>query len=167
MNTFGTGLTFVTTLLAGALFGSSLILQSDTPLPLGLESAVERELDLAGLWQHPQVDVYVRIHGACRVSSLPPGDIHSPLGWVDKVDGEMLSIIHVDCLRIGQALWRIVADPRSAGTREIMARAIARVIRHEFRHLTLNTAEHERQGDYKASLRAEELAAPFMAVPLR
>ncbi len=142
-------------------FANQLIFHSDPPLPASLQKAIEREISLAGMRGQDQADLYIEIHGACRVSnqSLPGAD--RPLGWVDRVDGDMLSIIHVDCARIGQALWRIVADPQSPETRELMARAMVRVIRHERRHLILRTVNHEKTGDFKPSLRAEELIAPF------
>jgi hypothetical protein len=151
-------------IVATPLFSNSLVLQSDRPLPTQLAKSVERETSLAGLSEHGQPDIYVKIHGDCHVSNFSNVDTARPLGWVERVDGEMLSIIHVDCARIGQALWRIAPNPRSSATQEMLARAIARVIRHELRHITLKTIDHEKNGDYKASLRAEELAAPFQRV---
>jgi hypothetical protein len=155
----------LTSAFASILLGNSIILQSDTPLPVGLDQAVRAELSSAGLWQSGQGYIYVKIHGPCHITNLKSTDVNHPMGWVDRVDGEMLSIIHVDCSRIGEALCRIVVNPQSNQTRQLMARAIARVIRHEWHHLTLNTANHEKEGDYKASLRAEELAAPFQTSP--
>jgi hypothetical protein len=153
-------------IVATPLFSNSLVVQSDRPLPTQLVKSVERETSLAGLSEQRQPDIYVKIHGECRVSNARSADTARPLGWVETVDGEMLSIIHVDCARIGQALWRVAPDPESPVTRELMARAIVRVIRHELRHIMLNTEAHEKSGDYKASLRAEDLVAPFQDASL-
>ena len=157
----------MTMLLTPTVRGYSLVLEGDRPLPTQLAKALARETALAGLSEPGQPDIYVNIHGECRVSNLPGANIAHPLGWVERVDGKMLSIIHVDCGRIGQALWRIAPNPRFPATQELLARAMVRVIRHELRHIVLNTIDHERDGDYKASLRAEELVAPFQPASFR
>jgi hypothetical protein len=149
------------TLLITAWNGVALTLQSEHPLPPGLETAVARELASSALGADSQSTLVVRIHGNCRVDRMPRrANSDGPLGWVDIVDGEMLSIIHLDCTRIGEALARLVDNPNSVQTEELYARAMARVIRHELRHVQLNTTRHEKRGENKAALLAEELVAP-------
>jgi hypothetical protein len=159
MNAFG--LATIVAIVGGILNGDSLILQSETPLPPGLAAAVKREMALSETWEQRESPLLVVIHGVCHIP-MPwqEGHIERPLGWVNKVDGQILSIIHIDCSRIGLALRRIVIDPTSTDTLEMYARAIARVIRHERRHVLLNTSTHEKAGENKSSLRADELAAP-------
>jgi hypothetical protein len=159
-----TRLATLAAVFVSALQSASLILQSERPLPAGLDAAVEREFVATEAWESATSDVVVRIHGICRVPTPQrQKDSERPLGWVDIVDGQMLSIIHVDCTRIGEALERLVVNPHSIETREMYARAIARVIRHELRHVLLDSSDHEKRGENKAALRAEELAAPSSA----
>jgi len=161
MKAFEIRLATIAVIFASALHGDSPILQSDTPMPAELTVAVQQELASTGAWGELQSGFVVRIHGVCRVSvRARQGGFELPLGWVDRVDGQMLAIIHVDCSRIGQALARIAIDPGSVETRQMYARAIARVVRHELRHVLLNTANHEKRGEDKAALTAEELVAP-------
>jgi hypothetical protein len=143
------------------LLGNQLILQSRSPLPESLQTAIEEEVSQAGLIGQGRANIFVQFHGSCRIPNQPLDDVERPLGWVDRVDGQMLSIVHVDCARIGQALRRVVTDPQSAKSQDLLARAIARVIRHELHHLVLQTSDHDRTGDFKSALRAEELIAPF------
>jgi hypothetical protein len=165
MNAFG-----LATIVAvvGILNGDSLILQSEMPLPPGLAAGVEREMALSQTWEQTQPPLFVVIHGVCHIP-MPwqEGQIERPLGWVNKVDGQILSIIHIDCSRIGLALRRVVIDPASTETLDMYARAIARVIRHERRHVLLNASTHEKAGENKSSLRADELAAPDFRSALR
>jgi hypothetical protein len=147
-------------LAASLLPGQSPIIQSDSPLPPQLRQQLEREMAAAGLSASKQPDLFIKIHGVCRISMKSTSN-ERPLGWVERVDGQMLSIVHIDCQRISQALSRVVVNPQSAESINSLARAIARVARHEAWHLRMNNGYHERQGDYKAALRAEDLIAPF------
>jgi hypothetical protein len=151
----------------------TFVIQSEAPVRPGLQHAMERELAprprlvmaaAVGPTDSFQELVVVKFHGNCelplRPRPVPPiAASAQPLGWVQRIDGQFLSIIHIDCQRIAEALARIVPQ-HSPDADEIFARAIARVVRHEMRHLSLNTDGHERTGENKASLRGAVLAAP-------
>lgn len=148
----------------------TFVVQSDSPVRPGLQHAMERELGrqphlvmaaAVGPTDSFQELIVVKFHGSCELPSRrqPVAPSSPSLGWVERIDGQFLSIIHIDCQRIAEVLARIVPE-HSPDVDEIFARAIARVVRHEMRHLLLNTSSHERSGENKASLRAEELAAP-------
>jgi hypothetical protein len=77
-----------------------------------------------------------------------------PLGWVRKVDGTVLHFVFVNCDRVAEAVSRL--DIGEVSDQEYAA-ALAKVIRHELRHILLNTDSHECKGDYKASLSARDL----------
>ena len=153
-----------------------IMMQSDAPLQAALQNGIMRELAQSGVFgertvvwvdarqavpgrEYPGL-VMVKFHGACRLPdpSKRAKDFTGTLGWVEKVDGQILSIIHVDCPRIGEALASSL-DPTCAN--EVYARAIARVIRHEWHHVQLNSSAHEKTGENKRALRVEELAEPL------
>jgi hypothetical protein len=156
----------------------TFVVQNEAPVRPGLQHAMEREIvrwtgfegrsprlvmaAAVGPTDSFQDLIVVKFHGSCKLpvktrpSSAPSPQ---PFGWVERVDGQFLSIIHIDCQCIAEALARVVPG-HSPDADEIFARAITRVIRHEMRHLLLNTSCHESSGENKASLRAEELAAP-------
>jgi hypothetical protein len=77
-----------------------------------------------------------------------------PLGWVREVDGIFLPFVFVDCDRVAEVASRVGAGVVSE---QEYAAALAKVIRHELRHILLNTATHEREGEHKASLSAGDL----------
>ena len=169
--------------MVALLLAITLLEQSETPLPAALETAVAQEIDQSSggrlSWTNTPGEfpdlVLVRVHGACRIPARPDPSACGPLGWVDRVDGKFLSVIHVDCSRIGEELARIVTpphcivsgDPRCRAANEMYSRAIARVVRHELHHIRLNTGKHEKTGENKPALRPEALVEQaFSPVPL-
>jgi hypothetical protein len=85
----------------------------------------------------------------------------APLGWVRKVDGSVLHFIFVDCDRVAEAVSRL--DIGAVSEQEYAA-ALAKVVRHDLRHILLNTASHECRGEYKASISAQDLIRKDRAV---
>jgi hypothetical protein len=60
----------------------------------------------------------------------------------------------VNCDRVAEAVSRLGIGVVSE---QEYAAALAKVIRHELRHILLNTVSHECRGEYKASLSAQDL----------
>jgi len=102
--------------------------------------------------------IAVYLHGDCRLEPLPRRTAYSvPLGWVRRENGRIAPFIHVDCSSIGQ-----VIGPRAQGLNEgrrnrMMARAVARVMVHEWIHVARQSAGHGREGITKAQFGPEDL----------
>jgi hypothetical protein len=154
----------------------TLLVESEIPVPVGLQIQVERSLAESSLPGGERIDwslatksdterefqdlVILTVHGVCRLPSHSQSEVSAQaLGWVERVDGQILAAIHIDCPRIGEAVSRAIA-PGSFEAQAAYARAISRVIRHELNHVLLNTALHDVAGDNKRALTAAELAAP-------
>jgi hypothetical protein len=167
--------------LAQAVDGTVVVtIEYGTPPPQSFEAALRVRLDqstVAGgrrlrivsaleaeAGQPRERVILVKIRGECRVSARSVSIWRpDPLAWVDRVDGQILSFIHVDCTRLSEALSRIVPgagaylrEPEIMGETR-MTRAVALVIRHELRHILLQSSAHDTRGEYKAALRPEEL----------
>jgi len=155
----------------------TLLVESEVPLPIELQIQVERSLvesNLPGgeriVWRLASKSdaerefqdlVILTFHGACRLPSHSQLEVSAQaLGWVERVDGQILAIIHIDCPRIGEAVSRAIGAPRAFEAQEAYAHAISRVIRHELNHVLLNSASHDVAGDNKRALTAAELSAP-------
>jgi hypothetical protein len=139
-------------------FAAALRVRLEQSTPVGGGSLRLASVGEVQAGQLRQRLIIVKILGECRVLSGPPAIWRpDPLGWVERVDGRILSFVFVDCTRVSEALRRI-GHSGDRGTRETgMAGAVALVIRHEMRHILLQTTDHETRGEYKAALRAEEL----------
>jgi hypothetical protein len=79
------------------------------------------------------------------------------LGWVSKVDGQIVPIIHVECTEIGAEISgqteRMDHDRRTAA----MSEAVARVILHEWVHVATQSAAHGAEGVTKPIFKADDL----------
>ncbi|MGB0050905.1 MAG: hypothetical protein WBQ02_01630, partial [Terracidiphilus sp.] len=108
--------------------------------------------DLAG----PVITVY--LVGDCYPSVLQmPFPRGARLGWVSRVDGFIIPIIHVDCSQIRQEIamqtqW-MNCDERTAA----MSQAIARVTLHEWVHVAAQRAAHGSSGVTKARFGVDDL----------
>jgi hypothetical protein len=117
--------------------------------------------------------VVVYLLGNCDLEPLPRRTAYSVrLGWVIREDGhrengpaggktvEQGSIdpyIHVDCTHIGQVLGPQARGLDREARDRMMAGAMARVLVHEWIHITRQTAEHGRNGITKASFGVPDL----------
>jgi hypothetical protein len=99
----------------------------------------------------------VRVVGACTVSNTQSAGHPAPLGWVNIVDGAYLSYAYADCARLGECVRRTMPVLHRENTDVLLATALSHVIRHELRHISLQTATHQRQGEFKAALSSAEL----------
>jgi hypothetical protein len=109
-----------------------------------------------GLSVDSSITVY--LHGDCRLAPLQRRTAFGvPLGWVLRVDGRVEPFAHVDCTRIGQVLGpqaRLLSDQRRV---DVMARAMARVILHEWIHIATQNRKHTETGIAKAEFGVADL----------
>jgi hypothetical protein len=102
--------------------------------------------------------VVVYLHGDCQLQPLPKRTAYSvPLGWVRIEQGQIEPFIHVDCTRIGQVIGVQAQGLDEDARNRMMARAVSRVIVHEWVHVARQSAEHGRNGITKAHFGVEDL----------
>jgi hypothetical protein len=111
----------------------------------------------------PGVSSFIVVHleGRCDQPRqawrpLPDG---APLGWVYKTQGQIQPFIFVDCARIAQLLDPITLGMSNNLRVEAMDTAVARVLLHEWIHISLQTAEHTEHGIRQPRLSARDLTA--------
>jgi hypothetical protein len=117
----------------------------------------------AGLVVDNSISVY--LHGDCAASPIPSanlfGHAHPPdaLGWVLINNGSIEHFIHVECTHIGQVLGLRAIHVNSYQRDQLMAVAIARVILHEWIHISTQSPHHARSGITKAQFSIADLVA--------
>jgi hypothetical protein len=102
--------------------------------------------------------VSVNLVGRCNPPS--PGDhvsSNGPLGWVVKVSGNIQPFIYIDCDRINQVLRPAYAGAPKPQRRQLLSRAIARVLLHEWNHISTQTSTHGRRGLAQSALTMNDL----------
>ena len=125
------------------------------PLPALFEPM--RASSLASGGEYADI-IEVRLIGRCDVAEqayrpLAPG----PLGWVVRVSGEIQPFIYVDCVRLAQYLGPATLGMNEGQRRTAMARAISRVVIHEWIHIDSQSSRHESRGIRQAELNSREL----------
>jgi hypothetical protein len=103
----------------------------------------------------------ILLHGDCRMAA--PGTSQNPspgpLGWVLMVNDQIQPFVHVDCDRVQQMLHRELRDKTTAERRHILARAVARIVVHEMKHIVTQSSLHGRSGLQKAQVSSSDLLA--------
>jgi hypothetical protein len=106
--------------------------------------------------------ITIYLHGDCVVLPLFPlgrPSSSGALGWVRLNHGHIEHFVHVECTRLAQTLasqtYRLDRDQRD----RLMARAIARVILHEWIHIATQNPGHARDGLAKATFSPRDLIA--------
>jgi hypothetical protein len=84
---------------------------------------------------------------------LAPG----ALGWVYKSEGRIQPSVWVDCTRIAQLLDPLTLGMSDGGRVDAMDTAIARVLLHEWIHISLQTADHMARGIRQPRFSASDL----------
>jgi hypothetical protein len=108
--------------------------------------------------------ITIYLHGDCV--GLPPRSFSlgqpsglGALGWVRLNHGHIEHFIHVECTRLAQTLatqtYGLDRDQRD----RLMARAISRVILHEWIHIATQNPGHARDGLAKAVFGPQDLTA--------
>lgn len=102
--------------------------------------------------------IVVFLHGDCILRPLEKRTAYAvPLGWVAVKQGQIEPFIHVDCTRIGQVIGANARGLNEEERNRMMARAVARVIVHEWIHVARQSREHGRSGITKAQFGDEDL----------
>jgi hypothetical protein len=112
--------------------------------------------------------ITIYLHGDCvLLPSFPLGRPSSSgaLGWVRLNHGHIEHFVHVECTRLAQTLasqtYGLDRDQRD----RLMARAIARVILHEWIHIATQNPGHARDGLAKATFSPRDLIANTVNPP--
>jgi hypothetical protein len=84
----------------------------------------------------------------------------SRLGWVVRVDGEMLSTIHVDCTEVGAHVSSALVWAQQGFSKTMMGRALARVLVHELLHYLTGSVEHSGSRLFREQVDAQTLVDP-------
>jgi hypothetical protein len=106
---------------------------------------------------HVPQPISVYLHGNCNLTSLPQSRPSGALGWVRSVYGQIEPFIHVDCSKIAQELGPLALGMDRVRRDVIMGEAIARVIAHEWIHISTQNAGHAKEGVTKSSFGAPDL----------
>jgi hypothetical protein len=106
--------------------------------------------------------ITIYLHGDCVV--LPSFSFGRPsseaaLGWVRLNHGHIEHFIHVECTRLAQTLASQTHGLDRDQRDRLMARAIARVILHEWIHIATQNPGHARDGLAKAAFGPRDLIA--------
>jgi hypothetical protein len=102
--------------------------------------------------------VVARFHGACTLDGMKPLEEKAgPFGWAHVTDGQVLPFIEIQCDRIRQSAFSAMWGEDYRKRDELMGRAVARVLAHEFEHVLRNKCEHASHGIFKESLSGRSL----------
>jgi hypothetical protein len=98
--------------------------------------------------------VFVRFQGDCRAVSLPPRQAvaGAALASVNRVDGQMLPLVTVDCERIAGYIFPAMDGAERSHGDVAFGRALARVLAHELYHYLTGTAKHTQSALFRASI---------------
>ena len=106
--------------------------------------------------------ITIYLHGDCvALRSFPLGQASSSgaLGWVRLNHGHIEHFIHVECTRLAQTLASQTYGLDRDQQDRLMARAIGRVILHEWIHIATQNPGHARDGLAKAVFGPRDLIA--------
>src|SRR3984885_11117202 len=112
--------------------------------------------------------ITIYLHGDCVV--LPSFSLGRPsssgaLGWVRLNHGHIEHFIHVECTRLARTLVSQTHGLDCDQQDRLMARAIARVILHEWIHIATQNPGHARDGLAKATFSPRDLIANTINPP--
>jgi hypothetical protein len=113
--------------------------------------------------------IVVYLLGDCRI--VPRSTFYSEsgrqvsgaLGWVQEVHGRVEPFVHVDCAKLAAMLASRSLGSSPAQRNQVMAKAIARVIIHEWIHIATQNPGHARHGIGQAQFSVNDLIAPICA----
>lgn len=150
-----------TALVAALEKGAADEAAGDSTLATPVEIVRGDRMD-AGMEVGQAISVY--LHGNC---SLVPATRTNPmgaLGWVRRVRGRIEPFIHVDCTKIAEELGPVALGMNRRRLDEVMSEAVARVIVHEWVHVSTQNPGHARDGVAKSSFDVFDLLAEDEAV---
>ncbi len=164
----------------------ALILDATVPLPSEAAAALHREVEsifretgYSFHWVNRSelkaedsfADlVVIRLKSACRSDlevRLAPAGSHAPLGWAHSSEGEILPFIEVDCARLGRMLRASSRGESEVAQRQMMGRALGRVLSHELYHVLTGSSHHAHSGIAQAALTPTHLTRSALAFTAR
>jgi hypothetical protein len=106
--------------------------------------------------------IAVYLQGDCTL--VPPPlysghEFEGALGWVKRVNGRIEPYVHVDCRLLVQMLGRLGMHLSRDRRNAVMGEAMARVIVHEWIHISTQSAAHADQGISQAQFTMADLLA--------
>ena len=111
--------------------------------------------------------ISVSVIGDCTLLPGPKRMVSGALGWVKKVDGEIQPFIKVNCERIVEMLQGMALGMNRERKNTVMAEAIARVVAHEWIHIAMQTARHEKSGVMESQFQVSDLLTDDPIYPRR
>jgi hypothetical protein len=106
--------------------------------------------------------IVVYLQGDCTL--VPPPlyagrEFEGALGWVKRVNGRIEPYVHVDCKLLVQMLGRLGMHLSRDRRNAVMGEAMARVIVHEWIHISTQSAAHASEGISQAQFTMADLLA--------
>ena len=101
--------------------------------------------------------ISVSVIGDCTLLPGPRRVVKGALGWVKKVDGQIQPFIHVSCERIVEMLQPLALGMNRERKDAVLAEAMARVIAHEWIHIAMQMAGHEKSGVMESQFQVSDL----------
>ena len=106
--------------------------------------------------------IAVYLQGDCTLVPPPLYSSHEfegALGWVKRVNGRIEPYVHVDCRLLVQMLGRLGMHLSRDRRNAVMGEALARVIVHEWIHISTQSAAHANEGISQAQFTMTDLLA--------
>jgi len=120
--------------------------------------AVDRTAEFVRGETEADAPVTVELHGNCNLEPQERRtNVGHPLGWVRRVNGQIEPVIHVDCAQLGRVLGAQVRWLSRPARDRVMARALSRVILHEWIHYATQNPAHAETGIAKAGFDIPDL----------
>jgi hypothetical protein len=133
-------------------------LQTDVAAPIN----IVRGNDIApGIVLDNSISVY--IHGKCvamprpRPEPISGASTPAALGWVRIHNGSIEPFIHVECTQISRVLGLQGMGLKGYQRDQLMAGAIARVVLHEWIHISTQSSHHSKNGITRAQFSLTDL----------
>ena len=143
-----------------AALGKGLTNTADGP-PLAADADLVRG-DAIVDGPRAQDSIAVLLQGDCTL--VPPKLdgahlVEGALGWVPRVHGHIEPYVHVDCALLVQMLGRLGMHLNHEQRTTVMGEAMARVILHEWIHISTQSAGHADHGISQAQFSVADLLA--------
>lgn len=188
-------ITFLIFALVGPTVGASsvtseapvaLIFDSATPLPGEVATVLHQEVESifreTGYSFHwvnrsemkagdsfPDL-IVIRIKSTCGEIDVRPPAVskrHAALAWAHVSEGDMLPFIEIDCARLGRMLRAAGFGDSALSQRQVMGKALGRVLAHELYHVLTGNTQHAHSGVAQPALSPAHLTTSTLTFTAR